>query len=124
MRLENIAKLKTTSEVRARVVEELKKTLGLSRQALQRRNIALLNEALMYAWSHSPFYVQRFKDGKLPQRIGQNTEWHQSPWTSIPFTTKEDLRDAYPFGFLAVDKSRLFRYGESTGSTGLPPLPS
>lgn len=38
----------------------------------------------------------------------------------MPLTTKQDLRDAYPFGMLAVDRSELATYHESSGSTGVP----
>jgi phenylacetate-CoA ligase len=38
----------------------------------------------------------------------------------MPLTTKRDLREAYPFGMLAVDRSELATYHESSGSTGAP----
>jgi phenylacetate-CoA ligase len=38
----------------------------------------------------------------------------------FPFTTKTDLRDAYPFGFFAVPQDRLARIHASSGSTGKP----
>jgi len=36
----------------------------------------------------------------------------------LPFTTKEDLRDNYPFGLLAVPKSKVARVQGSSGTTG------
>lgn len=38
----------------------------------------------------------------------------------LPLTTKQDLRDSYPFGMLAVDKERLATYHESSGTAGRP----
>jgi phenylacetate-CoA ligase len=38
----------------------------------------------------------------------------------MPLTTKQDLRDAYPFGMLAVPRTELATYHESSGSTGAP----
>jgi phenylacetate-CoA ligase len=38
----------------------------------------------------------------------------------MPLTTKQDLREAYPYGMLAVDRSELATYHESSGSTGAP----
>lgn len=38
----------------------------------------------------------------------------------LPFTTKEDLRDNYPFGLFAVPKSQIVRVHASTGTTGNP----
>lgn len=38
----------------------------------------------------------------------------------IPFTTKEDLREAYPFGLMAVGKEDVVRMHASSGTTGIP----
>lgn len=38
--------------------------------------------------------------------------------TKLPFTTKEDLRDNYPFGLLAVPKSQIARVQGTSGTTG------
>ena len=38
----------------------------------------------------------------------------------LPFTTKEDLRQQYPLGFLAVPRSAVARYHGSSGTTGKP----
>jgi Coenzyme F390 synthetase len=38
----------------------------------------------------------------------------------IPFTTKDDLREAFPFGMLAVDRSEVVRMHASSGTTGIP----
>lgn len=38
----------------------------------------------------------------------------------LPFTTKQDMRDTYPFGMFAVDKSELMRIHASSGTTGKP----
>ncbi|MDA3901472.1 MAG: phenylacetate--CoA ligase [Spirochaetes bacterium] len=51
---------------------------------------------------------------------------HSSDITSIndiqkiPFTTKEDLRDTYPYGLLAADKDDVVRMHASSGTTGKP----
>jgi phenylacetate-CoA ligase len=38
----------------------------------------------------------------------------------IPFTTKDDLRAAFPYGMLAADKSEVVRMHASSGTTGIP----
>lgn len=38
--------------------------------------------------------------------------------SKLPFTTKDDLRDTYPFGLLAVPKSEIVRVHASSGTTG------
>lgn len=42
--------------------------------------------------------------------------------TGLPFTTKADLRDAYPFGLLAVAPDALARIHASSGTTGNPTI--
>ncbi|MEG0033484.1 MAG: phenylacetate--CoA ligase, partial [Mucinivorans sp.] len=38
----------------------------------------------------------------------------------LPFTTKQDLRDNYPYGLFAVPMSEIIRLHASSGTTGLP----
>lgn len=38
----------------------------------------------------------------------------------LPFVTKQDMRDTYPFGLFAVDKEELVRIHASSGTTGKP----
>jgi phenylacetate-CoA ligase len=46
--------------------------------------------------------------------------WSVETWDEIPLTTKSDLRDAYPFGLLAVPREKLASYHESSGTSGEP----
>jgi phenylacetate-CoA ligase len=39
----------------------------------------------------------------------------------LPFVTKQDMRDNYPFGLFAVDKDELVRIHASSGTTGSLP---
>ncbi|MFG1996918.1 phenylacetate--CoA ligase family protein [Actinoplanes sp. NPDC048988] len=66
--------------------------------------------AALAAAAKSPFYRRR-RDG-VPANRAELADY--------PLTTKADLRDAYPFGMLAVDRSRLATYHESSGTTGTP----
>ncbi|MFC6079662.1 phenylacetate--CoA ligase family protein [Sphaerisporangium aureirubrum] len=54
----------------------------------------------------SPFYRERFGGRPVTGLDG------------LPMTSKEDLRDSYPFGMLAVPKTRLATYHESSGTSG------
>jgi phenylacetate-CoA ligase len=36
----------------------------------------------------------------------------------LPFTTKQDLRDQYPYGFLTVPREKIVRLHSSSGTTG------
>jgi phenylacetate-CoA ligase len=52
--------------------------------------------------------------GRLPSNVDE------SSFERVPFTTKDDLRAAYPFGLLAVPQSEIATYHESSGTTGKP----
>ncbi|GIM89632.1 AMP-binding protein [Paractinoplanes toevensis] len=76
--------------------------------ALAKLQDSLLPAALAAAGG-SPFYRRR---GSVPANGAELKRY--------PLTSKADVRDAYPFGMLAVDRSRLATYHESSGSTGTP----
>lgn len=60
------------------------------------------------------FYNRKMKElGIEPGDIKGIEDIHK-----LPFTTKEDLRDNYPFGLLAVPKSKVARVQGSSGTTG------
>ena len=70
-----------------------------------------LGRSLSWA-SRSPFYRNRFAAATPPSTFGDLAD--------LPLTTKQDLRDAYPFGLLAVDRHQLATYHESSGTAGTP----
>ena len=41
-------------------------------------------------------------------------------WSRLPFLTKDDLREAYPFGLACVEPKRVVRIHMSSGTTGNP----
>lgn len=65
---------------------------------------------------NSPFYKQRFeKIGLKPEDIKSLDDIRK-----IPFTTKADLRDTYPFGMASVPLRECTRLHSSSGTTGTP----
>ncbi|MCH3943001.1 MAG: phenylacetate--CoA ligase [Atopobiaceae bacterium] len=62
----------------------------------------------------SPFYAKKF-EGIDVAAIRTEEEFR-----SLPFTTKADLRDAYPLGLAAVPDERIVRIHSSSGTTGTP----
>ncbi|MFE1439667.1 phenylacetate--CoA ligase family protein [Streptomyces sp. NPDC058739] len=62
--------------------------------------------------ARSPFYRGRLDGAPLPATAAD--------LAALPLTTKQDLRDNYPFGMLAVPKGRLATYHESSGTAGHP----
>ncbi len=65
---------------------------------------------------NSPFYKKRFEDnGISPSDIKTLDDLRK-----IPFTTKQDLRDTYPFGIASAPLDRCVRLHSSSGTTGNP----
>lgn len=63
-----------------------------------------------------PFYRRKFAEKNItPDSIRSVDDLKR-----LPFTTKQDLRDAYPFGFFAVPRAELARIHASSGTTGKP----
>lgn len=61
-----------------------------------------------------PFYTEKMKEmGVEPGDIRGIEDI-----TKLPFTTKEDLRNNYPFGLLAVPQSQIVRVQGTSGTTG------
>jgi phenylacetate-CoA ligase len=63
-----------------------------------------------------PLYRERLAH-VLPEDIGSLADLRH-----LPFTRKDDLRDAYPFGMLAVPREDLRRIHGSSGTTGKPTI--
>ncbi len=64
--------------------------------------------------SRSSFYAEKFKDVDLG-RIETQSDFEQ-----LPFSEKDDLRNAYPLGLLAVPEDEIVRIHSSSGTTGTP----
>ena len=62
----------------------------------------------------SPMYREKFKD------IPVNTMMTKEQFETLPFTTKQDLRDAYPMGMQCVPNDKIVRVHSSSGTTGTP----
>lgn len=80
---------------------------------LQSRRLAAI---VLYSYENVPMYRKKFDDiGLLPGDIASVEDIQK-----IPFTTKEDLRDNYPFGLFAVPIKQIVRLHASSGTTGKP----
>ena len=65
-------------------------------------------------YKDSPFYARKFREIGLEPGDIKGIE----DISKIPFTTKEELRENYPFGLLAVPKSQVARLQGTSGTTG------
>ena len=86
----------TRSEIEALQLERLKRTV---RQCM-----------------NTEFYRKRFAENHITPDDMRSL----SDLSRIPFTTKQDLRDSYPFKMSAVPLSRVVRLHSSSGTTGTP----
>lgn len=83
---------------------------------LRATQIQRLKWSLKHAYENVPFYRQSFdKAGVHPNDI-QSLE----DLAKLPFTTKADLRDNYPYGMFATPMSEIVRIHASSGTTGQP----
>ncbi|MCX8130161.1 MAG: phenylacetate--CoA ligase [Clostridia bacterium] len=65
---------------------------------------------------NSPFYKQKFSSCGISIEDIKTSEDIQK----LPFTTKDELRDAYPLGLQAVHDEEIVRIHSSSGTTGRP----
>jgi len=67
--------------------------------------------------------VQQFKNGFYAKKFeGINVDdiKTQEDFEKLPFSSKQDLRDAYPLGLAAVEEEKIVRIHSSSGTTGTP----
>ncbi len=87
----------------------------LSRNGIEKLQMERLGKTLNHCLN-SPFYRKRFEEYNLkPGDIKTLDDLRK-----IPFTTKTDLRDNYPFGMSAVPLEQTVRLHSSSGTTGNP----
>jgi len=87
-----------------------------SRNKLVKLQEERLNKIVKYCYEKVPIYRKKFKDaGITPDDIKTLDDLEK-----VPFTEKEDLRKAYPYGMLAADLSNVLELHASSGTTGHP----
>jgi len=78
--------------------------------------LARLKSSLHHAYENSPVYRAKFDDHDVhPDDLNTLEDLAR-----FPFTTKQDLRDNYPFGLFAVPMEQIIRLHASSGTTGKP----
>ncbi|WP_427311456.1 phenylacetate--CoA ligase PaaK [Cupriavidus sp. H39] len=87
-----------------------------SRAELQALQLERLKWSLHHAYANSPVYRRKFDEaGVHPDQLQALADLAR-----FPFTSKQDLRDNYPFGMFAVPQDRVARIHASSGTTGKP----
>jgi phenylacetate-CoA ligase len=87
-----------------------------SRDEITALQLERLRWTLRYAYDNVPFYRRRFDEaGVHPDDCRELADL-----ANYPFTIKQDFRDNYPFGLLAVPRDQVARVHGSSGTTGKP----
>ena len=88
----------------------------LPREALEAIQLRRLQALVERVYNLVPFYRQKYDAvGLKPGDIKSLKDLQR-----LPFTTKQDLRDNYPFGMFAVPMEQVVRIHASSGTTGKP----
>lgn len=88
----------------------------MSREETRELQLERLKALVERLYNNVPFYQEKFKEkGILPQDIKSLEDLKH-----VPFSTKQDLRDTYPFGMFAVPLEQVLRLHASSGTTGKP----
>jgi phenylacetate-CoA ligase len=95
---------------------ELEAIETASRDEISALQLERMTWSLRHAYENSPFYRRRFDAAGVHPDDCRSLE----DLAKFPFTTKQDLRDSYPFGMFAVPRERINRLHASSGTTGKP----
>ncbi len=88
----------------------------MPREALESIQLKRLQAVISHVYAAVPFYRKKLEEANiLPGDIKSLKDLQR-----LPFTTKQDLRDNYPFGMFAVPMANVVRIHASSGTTGQP----
>ncbi|MDD2645850.1 MAG: phenylacetate--CoA ligase [Bacteroides sp.] len=88
----------------------------MSRAELRKIQDIRLKRMVDYVYHNTPFYRKKMQELDITPDDIQGID----DIVKLPFTTKLDLRDNYPFGLCAVPTSMIARFHASSGTTGKP----
>ncbi len=89
----------------------------MPRKEIEKIQLERLKETVKYCYDNVPLYHKRLDDAGVGDgskiKVLSDIEY-------IPFTTKDDFRDNYPFGMVATPMKDIVRIHASSGTTGKP----
>ncbi len=90
----------------------------MSRDEMRELQGRRLHKIVDYVYHNVPFYRHKLQEMNIePDDIRSIDDI-----TRLPFTTKQDLRDNYPYGLQAAPQSEIVRVHASSGTTGNPTI--
>jgi len=88
----------------------------MPKEKLQELQLERLKRMVNRIYHDVPFYRNKFQEkGLLPEDVKSLEDLQK-----LPFTTKVDLRDNYPYGLFTVPLEQIVRIHASSGTTGKP----
>ena len=88
----------------------------LPRAALEALQLKRLQSMVTHVYANVPFYRQSLDGAGIhPDSIRSLDDLQR-----LPFTTKQDMRDSYPYGLFAAPMDEIVRIHASSGTTGKP----
>ncbi len=106
----------TPSHVHPPASAELDAEERMTRDEIAALQLGRLQQTVRHAYANVPLYTRKFDEaGVHPDDIRALDDVRL-----LPFTTKADLRETYPFGMFAVPMSDVARIHASSGTTGRP----
>ena len=89
----------------------------MPRKEIEALQLAKLKDTVAYCYNNVPFYHDRLEKAG----VGDGSKIRQlSDIQYIPYTTKDDFRENYPYGMMAVPLKEVVRVHASSGTTGKP----
>ena len=87
----------------------------MDRGKLEELQLERLRETLVNCYENIDFYKKSFDEAGFDPRAVESFEDLQR----APFTTKQDMRDAYPYKLFAVPREDVKEIHMSSGTTGV-----
>ncbi len=92
------------------------KTAKSSRAETQKLQLGRLKDTLGHIYKANDFYRERIDGAGIdPEAVDSLRDIEK-----LPFTSKEDLRENYPFGLFCTPENEIVRVHSSSGTTGNP----
>ena len=93
-----------------------KKGVMISKRKIEEIKNRRFRRIVRYVYRNCPFYRRKFKSAGIDVDKIKSVE----DIAKLPFTTKQELREAYPLKILCVPKEKIVRIQMSGGTTGQP----
>jgi phenylacetate-CoA ligase len=88
----------------------------MPREKLKELQLQRLQWVVKWAYERVPAYKQKFDAAGIKPKDIRSLD----DLTILPFTTKDELKEDYPYGFFALPMSKIVRIHSTSGTTGTP----